>query len=78
LILLDENILDGQRLLLEASGVAARQVGVDVGRKGMKDDEVVVFLRRKRNITFFTRDSDFYLPELRHGRYCLVVMNRAE
>jgi predicted nuclease of predicted toxin-antitoxin system len=75
LILLDENILDGQRLLLEASGVAARQVGVDVGRKGMKDDEVVVFLRRKRNITFFTRDSDFYLPELRHGRYCLVVMN---
>jgi hypothetical protein len=52
LILLDENILDGQRLLLEASGVAARQIGVDVGRKGMKDDEVVVFLRRKRNIIF--------------------------
>ncbi len=41
----------------------------------MKDDEIIVLLRRHRNITFFTRDADFYRPELRHGRYCLVVMN---
>jgi len=34
----DENILDGQRLLLEASRVAIKQIGVDIGRKGMKDD----------------------------------------
>jgi hypothetical protein len=61
LIVLDENILEGQRLLLEASRLAPRKIGVDVGRKGMKDDEIVVFLRRQRNITFFTRDAGFYL-----------------
>jgi hypothetical protein len=75
LVVLDENILDGQRLLLESSRIATRQIGVDIGRKGMKDDEVVVLLRRRRNITFFTRDAGFYLPGLRHGRYCVVVMS---
>jgi hypothetical protein len=75
LIVLDENILEGQRLLLESSRVSTKQIGVDFGRKGMKDDEIVVLLRRHRNITFFTRDSGFYAPELRHVRYCLVVMH---
>jgi hypothetical protein len=75
LIILDENILDDQRLLLEASRVATRQIGVDIGRKGMKDDEIAVLLRQQRYTTFFTRDKDFYWPELRHRRYCLVVMN---
>lgn len=75
MIILDENILDGQRLLLEASRIATRQIGVDVGRKGMKDDEIAVLLRQQRYITFFTRDTGFYVPELRHRRYCLVVMN---
>jgi hypothetical protein len=41
----------------------------------MKDDEIVVLLRRQRNVTFFTRDVGFYAAELRHHRYCLVVMN---
>jgi hypothetical protein len=67
LIILDENILEGQRLLLESFRVAAKQIGVDFGRKGMKDDEIIVLLRRHRNITYFTRDTDFYLPELCHG-----------
>jgi len=42
LIILDENILDGQRLLLEASRIVARQIGVDIGHKGLKDEEIVV------------------------------------
>ena len=41
----------------------------------MKDDEAVVLLRRHRSVTFFTRDAGFYLPALRHRRYCLVAMN---
>ncbi len=41
----------------------------------MKDDEIIVLQRRQRNIRFFTRDAGFYLPALRHQRYCLVVMN---
>jgi hypothetical protein len=61
LIVLDENILEGQRLLLEASHIPARQIGTDLGRKGMKDDEIVVLLRAKRSVTFFTRDAGFFL-----------------
>jgi hypothetical protein len=60
---------------LEASRIATRQIGADLGRKGMKDDEIIVLLRRQRNIAFFSRDAGFYLPELRHRRYCLAVMN---
>jgi len=65
-IVLDENIVDGQRLLLEGWNVTARQVGLDVGRKGLKDEEIVVLLCRLRQPTFFTRDLGFYTPERRH------------
>jgi len=32
-IILDENILDGQRLLLEGWNIDVRQIGLDIGRK---------------------------------------------
>ena len=66
MIVLDENILDGQRLLLESWKIAPRQVGLDIGRKGLKDEEIVVLLRRSRQPTFITRDLGFYASELRH------------
>lgn len=75
MIILDENILDGQRLMLEAFRLPARQIGVDLGRKGLKDEQIIVLLRRQRNPTFFTRDVGFYRPGLRHRSYCLVAMN---
>jgi hypothetical protein len=74
-IVLDENILDGQRLLLEGWKMPARQVGLDAGRKGLKDEEIVVLLRSLRQPTFFTRDQGFYASELRHPRYAIVVAN---
>jgi hypothetical protein len=43
-IVLDENILVGQRLFLEGLRIPTRQVGLDVGRKGLKDEEIVVLL----------------------------------
>jgi hypothetical protein len=73
LIIVDENIFDGQRLLLQAWRLAAKQIGLDFGRKGLKDEEIVVLLRRQRNATFFTRDGDFFVPSLRHPGYCIVV-----
>ena len=39
-------------LLLQAWGLGARQVGFDLGRKGLKDEEIVVLLRRQRNPHF--------------------------
>lgn len=32
-------------------------------------------LHRLRRPTFFTRDLDFYKPELRHPGYCLVYLD---
>ena len=60
MIVLDENILDGQRRLLEAWRIAVRQIGVDIGHKALKDEEIIVLLRRQRNSTFFTRDAAFF------------------
>ena len=73
MIILDENILEGQRLLLQAWRLPARQIGLDIGRKGLKDEEIFVLLKRQRNATFFTRDGDFFDPHLRHSGYCMVV-----
>ncbi|MBC7264026.1 MAG: hypothetical protein H5T64_06660 [Chloroflexi bacterium] len=71
---LDENVLEDQRSLLQAWGISARQIGLDVGRKGMKDEEIIPFLHELRDVTFFTRDLGFYNRKLCHPRYCLVCL----
>ena len=60
--------------MLESASVAPRQIGVDLGRKGLRDEDIIVLLRRLRRITFFTRDQGFYNSKLRHQNYCLVVL----
>jgi len=72
--ILDENILASQRQILRSQRVPVRQIGYDVGRKGMKDNEIIPFLRSLRRPTFFTRDMGFYERDLCHARYCLVCM----
>jgi hypothetical protein len=74
LILLDENSLRSQREFLEARRLPVRKVGLDWGRAGMTDDEIVTKLRGARQITFFTRDADFYQRSLCHPAYCLAVI----
>ena len=39
--ILDENIPESQRTLLRSRRIAVRQIGHDLGRKGMKDDEII-------------------------------------
>ena len=74
MIILDENILDGQRLLLEGWNIDVRQIGLDIGRKGLTDEAVIVLLRRVRQATFVTRDLGFYMPALRHQGYAILVV----
>ena len=73
MIVLDENIPSIQRELLASWGLALRQIGVDIGTKGIQDDEVIVRLRALRHATFVTRDAGFYSRKLRHPECCLVV-----
>jgi hypothetical protein len=73
--ILDENIPKNQRELLTSWHVAIRQIGYDVGRKGIQDDEIIPLLHQLRRPSFFTRDSDFFDRRLCHQRYCLVYMD---
>ncbi len=73
--ILDENILKDQRELLFSWRIKIRQIGYDVGRKGIQDDEIIPLLLQLRRPTFFTLDSDFYDRNLCHMGYCLVYMD---
>ena len=72
--ILDENVPKNQRQLLERWGVPIRQIGFNVGRRGLQDDEIIPFLLQLRRATFFTRDDDFYERRLCHAKYCLVYL----
>lgn len=78
MILLDENVPESQRALLLAKRVAARQIGYDVERKGLKDEQIIPLLHTLDRPTFFTLDSDFYNRRLCHLGYCLVHLDVAE
>ena len=74
MLLLDENIVENQVQLLRARRLAPRQIGVDVGRQGMKDDEIIPLLHSLRQPTFCTRDLQFYERDAPHAGYCIVVL----
>ena len=73
--ILDENILESQRQLLGDWRVSVRQIGHDIGRKGLKDKEIITFLLQMRRVTFFTFDSGFYKRSLCHAKYGLVHLD---
>lgn len=75
MIILDENIIDSQRRLLNSWRIPVRQIGYEVGRKGMKDREIIPFLHQLNRPTLFTRDDDFYERRLCHAGYCLVYLD---
>ena len=75
MILLDENFPESQRQLLKAWRVPVRQIGVEISRKGIQDEEIIPLLLRLRQPTFFTLDDDFYSRSLCHARYCLVCVD---
>lgn len=74
--ILDENILLSQRNLLKSWKVHFRQIGVEVGRSGMKDrNDIIPLLHTLRRPTFFSCDHGFYRGHLRHTGYCLVWLD---
>lgn len=70
--LLDENIIVEQRQLLRSWRLQVRQIGREIGRPGMTDQEIIPLLHRLGRVTFFTRDQGFYRRELCHSTYSLV------
>lgn len=72
--ILDENLPGNQRQLLESWRVHIRQIGFNIGRRGMQDEEIIPLLLQQRRTTFFTRDEGFYESRLCHARYGLVYL----
>lgn len=72
--LFDEDILESQRLEMNSSGIPVRQVGVDWGRKGMSDDDILAELRRSKRVTFLTQDLALYNRANCHAAYCIALM----
>jgi len=73
--ILDENLPEHQRQKLKNWRIRVYQIGDDIGKKGMKDDEIITLLLTKHRPTFFSRDDDFYKRQLCHARYCLVYLS---
>ena len=76
--ILDEDISVLERERLRARKIHFRQIGIEIGRLGMKDrTDIIPLLHTLRHPTFFTRDHGFYHPSLLHPAYCLVYLNVA-
>ena len=75
--ILDENIIASQRQRLRSWRIPVRQIGVDIGRKGLQDEEIIPFLHHLRRPTFFTRDRGFYQREACRRQYGIVCLEMA-
>lgn len=75
MIILDENILESQRQLLKSWRIRVKQIGQDIGSKGMKDrEEIIPLLQSLRQSVLFTRDLGFFDWQLCHRRYGIVCL----
>ena len=74
MIILDENIPDSQRQILRGWRIRVHQIGHEVGRQGIKDEQILPLLHKLPASTFFTRDLGFFRRQLCHAHYCLVCL----
>jgi hypothetical protein len=73
--ILDENVPDEQRTLLERWRIRVKKIGQDVGRQGMKDqNEVIPLLHSLRRPVLFTCDLGLYSPRFTHRGYCIACI----
>jgi hypothetical protein len=72
--ILDENVLASQRAQLLKWRIAFRQIGFEIGKSGMEDEQIIPLLLRLQRPTFFTQDRDFDKPSLCHPRYAMVFI----
>ena len=75
MLVLDENLPAGQRLLLRKWRVRFRVIGVDAAARGTEDENLIPVLHRLAQPTFFSLDRDFYRADCAHVNYCLVWLD---
>lgn len=72
--IIDENITQDQKELLEKWGIRVKQIGNDIKSKGITDNDIISFLKEHSGILFITRDDDFYKQKYCHEKYCIVYL----
>ena len=78
MIVLDDNVLAGQRAALEARRIHLCQIGHHIARKGLLDDGVITLLQTLRRPTFITYDYQFFKRSLCHEQYCIVWIEQIQ
>lgn len=58
-----------------ARWMSAAQIGFEIGRKSLPDDNIRAILRTIKRRTFITIDKGFYRREFCDKRYCIVFFN---
>jgi hypothetical protein len=76
--ILDEDIPEDQYQLLRSWRIPIRRIGVEVGRLGMKDQEILPLLHSLNRPTLFSLDHGFFKRRLCHAGYCLVHLDVEE
>ena len=75
MIVLDHNVAEAQSQLLRDWRIHFKQIGVEAGRPEWEDfQEILRYLHRQKQATFFTHDFDFFQPQLLHADYALIVI----
>jgi len=74
--ILDENVPDSQRRLLRWKRIHVRQIGIELGHKGMKDRDIIPLLHALDRPTFFTFDADFLSQGALPRRVLLGLVRR--
>ena len=75
MIVLDHNIPQNEANRLRRFRVHFRQIGFEVGRPEWEDQqEILRYLHKTRQVTFFSRDLGFFRARLCHKNYCLAVI----
>jgi hypothetical protein len=73
--ILDEDIPEDQYQLLRSWRFSVRRMGVEVGRLGMKDRDILPMLHALGRPTFFSLDHGFFKRRFCHASYCLVYLD---
>jgi hypothetical protein len=56
----------------------SNKIAFEIGREGLKDDEIIPLLHQLNKPTFFTLDDDFFKRQLCHAQYCLIYLDVAQ
>ena len=75
MIVLDENILESQRSQLRRWRIHFSQIGHEIARKGIHDDDIITLLRRLRRPTIVSWDRDFFDRTWCSDHFCLVYLD---